>query len=302
MASKSPRRRSRPWALKAVVNSLALSNNQMGAARTFLTLARINQKDGFDCPGCAWPDPDAPEPRRVLRERRKGCRRGGDPPTGDSRVLRRALALRAAREERALARPARSDDHADARAAGSDHYDRSTGTGRTRSSPTSCRSYLARTCGFYTSGRTSNEAAFVYQLMVRRFGTNNLPDCSNMCHESSGSALAHTIGIGKGSVLLDDIYEADLILVVGQNPGTNHPRMLSALERAKRNGAHIVTVNPLARGRARRVPQPAVAQEHVPRAPSSRTTTCRSGWQATRHCSPQSGSSPRGGARTGVHR
>ena len=98
---------------------------------------------------------------------------------------------------------------------------------------------------FYTSGRTSNEAAFLYQLLVRRLGTNNLPDCSNMCHESSGVALTQTIGIGKGSVTLDDVHEADLILVVGQNPGTNHPRMLSALELAKRRGAAIVAVNPL---------------------------------------------------------
>ena len=99
---------------------------------------------------------------------------------------------------------------------------------------------------FYTSGRTSNEAAFLYQLFVRRLGTNNLPDCSNMCHESSGEALGQTIGIGKGSVTLDDIYAADLIIVVmGQNPGTNHPRMLTALERAKANGGAIVAVNPL---------------------------------------------------------
>ncbi len=87
---------------------------------------------------------------------------------------------------------------------------------------------------FYTSGRTSNEAAFLYQLFVRRFGTNNLPDCSNMCHESSGVALTDTIGMGKGTVTLDDLQAADLIFVVGQNPGTNHPRMLTTLERAKR--------------------------------------------------------------------
>lgn len=98
---------------------------------------------------------------------------------------------------------------------------------------------------FYTSGRTSNEAAFAYQLLVRSFGTNNLPDCGNMCHESSGSALTETIGIGKGSVSLADIGRADLLVVVGQNPGTNHPRMLSALEDAKRNGAKIIAVNPL---------------------------------------------------------
>ena len=98
---------------------------------------------------------------------------------------------------------------------------------------------------FYTSGRTSNEAAFAYQLFVREFGTNNLPDCSNMCHESSGSALSETIGIGKGSVLLEDLDKAELIIIAGQNPGTNHPRMLTALEKAKENGARIVAVNPL---------------------------------------------------------
>src|SRR5262249_46099145 len=98
---------------------------------------------------------------------------------------------------------------------------------------------------FYTSGRTSNEAAFAYQLFVRAFGTNNLPDCSNMCHESSGSAPTQTIGVGKGSVTLDDLLRADLIFVVGHNPGTNAPRMLTTLERAKRGGTRIVAVNPL---------------------------------------------------------
>jgi formate dehydrogenase major subunit len=98
---------------------------------------------------------------------------------------------------------------------------------------------------FYTSGRTSNEAAFLYQLFVRAYGTNNLPDCSNMCHESSGTALSESIGIGKGSVSLRDIYDAECIVIAGQNPGTNHPRMLSALEIAKRRGAKIIAINPL---------------------------------------------------------
>jgi len=98
---------------------------------------------------------------------------------------------------------------------------------------------------FYTSGRTSNGAAFAYQLMVRSYGTNNLPDCSNMCHESSGTALIEAIGIGKGSVTVEDITLADLIVIAGQNPGTNHPRMLSVLEKAKANGAKIIAVNPL---------------------------------------------------------
>ncbi|HEY0612285.1 MAG TPA: FdhF/YdeP family oxidoreductase, partial [Chitinophaga sp.] len=97
----------------------------------------------------------------------------------------------------------------------------------------------------YTSGRTSNEAAFLYQLFVREYGTNNLPDCSNMCHESSGVALGESLGIGKGSVTLDDIHQAEVIIILGQNPGTNHPRMLSALQRAKKNGAKVIAVNPL---------------------------------------------------------
>src|SRR5690606_25578602 len=98
---------------------------------------------------------------------------------------------------------------------------------------------------FYTSGRASNEAAFLYQLFVRAFGTNNLPDCSNMCHESSGLALRDSIGVGKGTVTLDDFLEADVILCVGQNPGTNHPRMLTTLEEAVKRGAEIVAINPL---------------------------------------------------------
>ncbi|MGH9882563.1 MAG: molybdopterin-dependent oxidoreductase, partial [Pyrinomonadaceae bacterium] len=98
---------------------------------------------------------------------------------------------------------------------------------------------------FYTSGRTSNETAFLYQLFVRQFGTNNLPDCSNMCHESSGSALTETIGVGKGSVTLEDFELAEAIFVSGQNPGTNHPRMLTSLEQAKKNGCTIVHINPL---------------------------------------------------------
>src|SRR5690606_21949491 len=98
---------------------------------------------------------------------------------------------------------------------------------------------------FYTSGRSSNEAAFLYGLFARAFGTNNMPDCSNMCHESSGVALGETLGIGKGSVKLEDLYGAEVIIVAGQNPGTNHPRMLSALERCQQNGGKIISINPL---------------------------------------------------------
>src|ERR687885_446125 len=109
---------------------------------------------------------------------------------------------------------------------------------------------------FYTSGRTSNEAAFLYQLFVRQFGTNNLPDCSNMCHESSGRALTETIGVGKGTVTLRDFDLADCIFVIGQNPGTNHPRMLSTLRQAKRRGCQIVHINPLPETGLRRFKHP----------------------------------------------
>src|SRR5262249_3536371 len=98
---------------------------------------------------------------------------------------------------------------------------------------------------FYTSGRTSNDAAFLYQLFGRAFGTNSLPDCSNMCHESSGVALNESVGVGKGTVTLEDFEHAEAVFVIGQNPGTNHPRMLSELERCARRGARIVVINPL---------------------------------------------------------
>jgi molybdopterin-dependent oxidoreductase alpha subunit len=98
---------------------------------------------------------------------------------------------------------------------------------------------------FYTSGRSSNEAAFLWGLFARAFGTNNMPDCSNMCHESTGVALMETIGIGKGTVLLDDFEKAEVIIVIGQNPGTNHPRMLSALQQCKLHGGKVITINPL---------------------------------------------------------
>ncbi len=141
---------------------------------------------------------------------------------------------------------------------------------------------------FYTSGRTSNEAAFLYQLFAREFGTNNLPDCSNMCHESSGSALTETLGVGKGSVLLEDLYKADLIIVAGQNPGTNHPRMLSALEKAKANGARIITVNPLPEAGMERFKNPQTPKGLAARAPPSPTCSSRSASAATRPSSASS--------------
>ncbi|MDP9118501.1 MAG: FdhF/YdeP family oxidoreductase [Actinomycetota bacterium] len=233
--------------IPGIAHSLQYALTEMGAARTAQTLLRMNHVDGFDCPSCAWPDPDRRKPAEF-------CENGA-----------KAVAWEATRK-RVDAAFFAAHSVADLRAQ-ADHWLEHNGRltepmylapGATHYAPISwddAISLTARRLGamsdpnraaFYTSGRASNEAAFVYQLLARRLGTNNLPDCSNMCHESSGAALSQTIGIGKGTVTLDDIAQsAQLIVIVGQNPGTNHPRMLTALEEAKRRGARIVAVNPL---------------------------------------------------------
>ncbi len=137
---------------------------------------------------------------------------------------------------------------------------------------------------FYTSGRTSNEAAFLYQLFVRQFGTNNLPDCSNMCHESSGAALSAVIGIGKGTVTLDDFDRAQVILILGQNPGTNHPRMLLALQRAKRNGCKIIAINPLPEAGLMRFKNPQEVAGLLGPGPPWPICSCKCGSTAIPHC------------------
>ncbi len=243
--------------LKAVTQALAMSNEQMGVRRTALTLARVNQKHGFDCPGCAWPDPEHRSPAEFCEN---GAKAVAEEATlrrvGRAFFAEHSIADLATRSDYWLGQQGRLVEPM-YRAPGADHYapigwDEAFTliADRLHALPS------PDAASFYTSGRASNEAAFLYQLMVRRFGTNNLPDCSNMCHESSGAALSHSIGIGKGSVHLEDLYAADLILVVGQNPGTNHPRMLSALEKAKKNGCHIVTINPLDEAGLRRFRNP----------------------------------------------
>jgi molybdopterin-dependent oxidoreductase alpha subunit len=232
--------------LPGVVAGARMAMRQMGARRSARTLLRVNQDGGFDCPGCAWPE-------GADRGHLEFCENGV-----------KAVAEEATR--RRVTRAFFAAHTVDELAGRSDHWLGQQGRltepmvrrrGAERYEPIGWDDAFELLAGglsalpspdaavFYTSGRTSNEAAFLYQLLVRRFGTNNLPDCSNMCHESSGVALTETIGVGKGSVTLEDLHRADLVFVVGQNPGTNHPRMLSALEQAKRNGARIVAVNPL---------------------------------------------------------
>lgn len=232
--------------LPAVAHSLRIAQQQMGVRRTARTLLKVNQKDGFDCPGCAWPEGDE-------RHTAEFCENGAK-AVAEEATLRRVtpdffaahpLADLATRSGYWLGQQGRITQPMYL-PEGADRYEAVTWE--------RAFAVIAEELGaldspdealFYTSGRTSNEAAFLLQLFAREFGTNNLPDCSNMCHESSGSALTETIGVGKGSVSLEDLHHADLIIVAGQNPGTNHPRMLSALEKAKSAGAKIISVNPL---------------------------------------------------------
>jgi molybdopterin-dependent oxidoreductase alpha subunit len=232
--------------LAAIGHTLRIAQQQMGVRRTAQTLLKVNQKDGFDCPGCAWPEGDK-------RHAAEFCENGAK-AVAEEATLRRVtpdffaahpLADLASRSGYWLGQQGRITQPMYL-PQGADRYEAVTWE---RAFAIIAEELTALASPdealFYTSGRTSNEAAFLFQLFAREFGTNNLPDCSNMCHESSGSALNETIGIGKGSVSLEDLHQADLIIVAGQNPGTNHPRMLSALEKAKNAGAKIISVNPL---------------------------------------------------------
>ncbi|WP_024890926.1 FdhF/YdeP family oxidoreductase [Luteimonas huabeiensis] len=230
-------------ALKSVARTLIEQDIEIKGAKTLL---RANQPDGFDCPGCAWPDRDHTSTFEF-------CENGAKAVAAEATKFRAGPELFARysvaqlREysdhwlegQGRLTTPMRYD-------AATDHY-----------VPTSWDDAFALIAAhlnalaspdeaiFYTSGRTSNEAAFLYQLFVREYGTNNFPDCSNMCHESSGTALKKQIGVGKGTVSLHDFEQADAIFIFGQNPGTNHPRMLGELREAAKRGCRIVSFNPL---------------------------------------------------------
>ncbi|HEY0376348.1 MAG TPA: FdhF/YdeP family oxidoreductase [Pyrinomonadaceae bacterium] len=233
--------------IPAVVQTVKHAWGEMGVGRSLKTLLAVNQQGGFDCPGCAWPEPDGE------RSHAEFCENGA------KAVAEEATTKRVTPEffrEWSVEELAKKSDywlgkqgrltHPMLLRRNAAHYE---AVGWDEAFALISKELNA--CAspdeaiFYTSGRTSNEAAFLYQLFVRQFGTNNLPDCSNMCHESSGSALTETIGVGKGTVTLEDFNLAEAVFVVGQNPGTNHPRMLTALQAAKRRGCKIVHVNPL---------------------------------------------------------
>ena len=221
---------------------------EMGVGNSFRTLLKVNQTDGFDCPSCAWPDPDRD------RKTAEFCENGAKAVASEATkgrisaefFARHSVAELLEKSDRWYEQQGRLTEPM-WRPAGSDHYQPIDWDAafeliarelNALSSPDEA--------AFYTSGRASNEAAFLYGLFARQFGTNNLPDCSNLCHESSGTGLTEAIGIGKATVKLEDFSYADAIFVIGQNPGTCHPRMLSELQKAARNGCRIVSVNPLA--------------------------------------------------------
>lgn len=233
--------------LPAILSTMKHALGEMGVIRTLKTLKTMNQKDGFDCQSCAWADPDGE--RHFFEFCENGAKAVADEATTKQVTPeffnQHSIAELSHKSDFWLGKQGRIT-HPVYLAKGATNYE-----------PISWENafaVLAKNLDeldspdeaiFYTSGRASNEAAFLYQLFVRQFGTNNLPDCSNMCHESSGTALTESIGIGKGTVTLEDFNECDLIIILGQNPGTNHPRMLTSLEQAKHNGAKILTMNPL---------------------------------------------------------
>jgi molybdopterin-dependent oxidoreductase alpha subunit len=232
----------------AITSTMYHISEELGLWKGMKTLLKLNQKHGVDCPGCAWPDPD--DHRSALGEYCENGAKAIAEEATDKKCTPEWFSQHSVEEisswsDYEIGKSGRVT-HPMFLAEGELYY-----------KPISWQAAfdmiaeeLKRTANphravFYTSGRTSNEAAYMYQLMARNYGTNNLPDCSNMCHESSGVALTETIGIGKGTVKLEDIHHAKLILVIGQNPGTNHPRMMSALSKCKGNGGKIVHINPL---------------------------------------------------------
>jgi molybdopterin-dependent oxidoreductase alpha subunit len=232
----------------AVISSAKMIFKEAGFLRGLKALRHLNKKGGFDCPSCAWPDPDD-ERSRMGEYCENGARAVAEEAT--TKKLTASFFTKNAVKDLAtlsdyeigkkgrIAQPVYLSKE-------SSHYKTISWNDAFKKIGAALNNLASPDEAiFYTSGRTSNEAAFLYQLFVREYGTNNLPDCSNMCHESSGIALAESLGVGKGSVKLDDLYEAEVLIILGQNPGTNHPRMLSALQKAKANGATIISINPL---------------------------------------------------------
>ncbi|WP_025743804.1 FdhF/YdeP family oxidoreductase [Aquimarina pacifica] len=233
--------------IPAVKIALQHAFKEMGVVKSLHVLPKMNQKEGFDCPGCAWPDPDSPSKLGEYCE--NGVKAIAEEAT-NKRVDKDFFAKYSVEElsmwsDYQIGKSGRLTEPMILRP-GQIYYEPISWEGAYEVIAKELRAVNSPDEGiFYTSGRSSNEAAFLYGLFVRAFGTNNMPDCSNMCHESSGVALSQTLGIGKGSVKLEDFDKSEVVLVIGQNPGTNHPRMLTALQKCKENGGKVISINPL---------------------------------------------------------
>jgi molybdopterin-dependent oxidoreductase alpha subunit len=234
--------------IPAITSSISHALKWMNPTDAVRTMFKINQKGGFDCPGCAWPDPD--DDRSALGEY---CENGIKAIAEEATKKMLNADFFKQNSVQDLSKWSDFDIGKSGRLTepmilktGSNYYEPISWDAAFDLISSELNALKSPDEAiFYTSGRASNEAAFMYQLFIREFGTNNMPDCSNMCHESSGKGLSETVGLGKGSVTLDDIYKSELVIIMGQNPGTNHPRMLTALEKCKENGGTIVAINPL---------------------------------------------------------
>ncbi|WP_313626640.1 FdhF/YdeP family oxidoreductase [Kosakonia sp.] len=230
-------------ALKAVADAL---RGQMSVKQDVIALFKVNQPQGFDCPGCAWPDPQHTSSFEF-------CENGAKAVSWEATSKRTTPEFFAAHTVSELWNRNAFELEGEGRLTHPMKYDAASDTYQPIDWDTAFREIGELLRGyddpnsveFYTSGRASNEAAFLWQLFAREYGTNNFPDCSNMCHEPTSVGLPESIGVGKGTVELEDFDHCDLVLCIGHNPGTNHPRMLGTLREVSKRGATIVAINPL---------------------------------------------------------
>jgi molybdopterin-dependent oxidoreductase alpha subunit len=244
--------------IPAIWNTMLYGIKEMGPIRSSEAFLKMNQVSGFDCQSCAWPSPD--KKRKIFEFCENGAKAVADEST-KKRVTpefftQHSIADLAAYSDYWLNQQGRLTSPM-VRHTNATHYEPiAWSEALTMIADELNQLDSPNQACFYTSGKTTNEPAFLLQLFARQLGTNNLPDCSNMCHESSGVAMVETLGVGKGTATLEDMENTDLIFIFGNNPGTNHPRMLTSLQKAKDQGAKIIAVNPLPEVSLMRVTNP----------------------------------------------